>query len=107
MDYVACLNKKAYDDISKFVDDAVIHNGRELGASGYKQLIKDSFETYRWLHFNVGLLAVDEAEQTVASRLILKGTDPEARDVPTEHVFYKFRNRKIVEVWSLLDDFDS
>jgi predicted ester cyclase len=70
-------------------------------------MIADGYKTYQWLHFNVGLLVVDETQQTVASRLILKGTDPNATDVPREHVIYRFKHSKISEVWSMLEGFDS
>lgn len=106
MKYVACLNAKSYEDIAKFVNDDVVHNGKRLGVAGYTQLIKDSFETYPWLHFNIGMLVVDETQQTIAARLILKGTDPNATDVPREHIFYKFQHGKISEAWSMLDGFD-
>ena len=105
LEYVACLNAKSYHEISRFVTDGVIHNGKELGRGGYVQLIKDSFETYPWLHFNIEMLVVDEIQQTTAARIILKGTDPEATDVPREHIFYKFQDGKISEAWSMLDGF--
>ena len=106
MEYVACLNARSYENISRFVADNVIHNGKELGRAGYIQLIKDSFETYPWLHFNIGLLVVDQTQQTIAARIILKGTDPDATDAPREHIFYKFQDGKISEAWSMLDGFD-
>ncbi len=106
MEYIACLNAKSYDDISRFVGEGVVHNGRRLGIAGYTQLIKDSFETYSWLHFSIGMLVVDATQQTVAARVILKGTDSNAADVPREHIFYKFQDGKISEAWSMLEGFD-
>jgi predicted ester cyclase len=62
------------------------------------------------LYFNVGLLAVEEG--LVACRLEFDctpqreflGLQPNGKRVTfREHVFYRFREGKIAEVWSLID----
>jgi predicted ester cyclase len=103
MDYISSLNAKNYGQLSHYVHRDVVHNGKKLGVNGYRKLIQDSFESYTWLHFNVAMLVVDESQQSVASILVLKGSDPRAIGVPREHVFYSFQDGKISEVWSMLE----
>lgn len=106
LDYIGCLNAQDYGRLGLYVDDDAVHNGKRLGLDGYSRLIEDSFSTYSWLHFNVGILVVDEEKHLVSARLILRGTDPNATDVEREHVIYQFRDDKIAEVWSMLEGFE-
>ena len=106
-DYIACLNARNYDGVSRFVNKDAVHNGRQQGVTGYTQMIKESYESYPWLHFNIVMLVVDEKEESVASRLVLKGEGSAVWDGPRENVFYQFRDGKISEVWSMLEGFES
>jgi predicted ester cyclase len=109
-DYINCLNDKDYDKLPSFLAEDVEHNGKHLGSAGYVQLIKDSYAKYPWLHYNVALLAVDETDQIVSARLILRGDNYrqsfEPHDVEREHVWYHFVDGKIRRVLSMLDGFE-
>jgi predicted ester cyclase len=109
-DYIACLNARDYDKLVTFVDQNVEHNGNRLRSRGYVQLIKDSYAKYPWLHFNIALLVVDQGQEIVSARLLLRGDQSEEEemetDVEKENVFYQFRNGRITKVWSMLDGFE-
>ena len=106
MYYITCLNSQFYQALHNYMTEDIVHNGKRIGLAGFIQLIKGDRAKHEWLHFNVSMLVVDDAKQTVACRLILKGQDPEATDLPREHAFYQFRGGKITEVWSMLDGFE-
>ena len=109
-DYIACLNKRDWPKLGQFVDDEAIHNGRRVGLSGYLEMLERDSDEIPDLHFNIRMLISDPPY--IASRLGFdctpKGT---FLDLPvngkrvsfTEHVFYEFRQEKILEVWSVID----
>ena len=120
-DYIAALN---LDDASMrdeafglqpYIQDGVIHNGRVMTRNEYAHLIIDARLAINGMKFFIHLLTVDEAREQVAARLCLRGTlaspfldivpPPEGRDVEFyEHVFYQWRQGKIIEVWSVIDE---
>ena len=109
-DYIACLNRQDWPGLGRFVDDAVQHNGRAFGLSGYRAMLEKDFEEIPDLHFNIQLLVSDPP--FVASRLAFDcspkgkflGLDVDGKRVSfTENVFYEFRDGKIVSVWSVID----
>ncbi len=109
-DYIACLNAQDWPRLDRFVDDEVQHNGRRLGISGYREMLERDFLEIPDLHFDVQLLVCDPP--LVASRLRFDCT-PKARFLGlqvdgkrvsfAENVFYRFRRRRIAEVWSVID----
>jgi predicted ester cyclase len=108
--YIACLNRQDWLRLGEFVDDNVSHNGRQLGLSGYREMLERNFEEIPDLHFNIELLVCDA--HFVASRLAFDcspkgsflGLDVNGRKVSfAENVFYEFREGKIVDVWSVID----
>ena len=108
--YIACLNRQDWPKLGQFVDDRVTHNGRQIGLSGYRQMLERDFDEIPDLHFNIQLLVADTPY--VASRLAFdcspKGKfldlDVNGKRVSfTENVFYEFREQKIVQVWSVID----
>jgi predicted ester cyclase len=108
--YIACLNRHDWPRLGEFVDDHVCHNGRPIGLSGYRQMLERDFDEIADLHFDIQLLVADAS--CVASRLAFDcspkgkflGLDVNGRRVSfAENVFYEFRARKIVQVWSVLD----
>ncbi len=109
-DYIACLNAQDWPRLDQFVDDEVQHNGRRLGISGYREMLERDFLEIPDLHFDVQLLVCDPP--FVASRLRFECT-PKARFLGlqvdgkrvsfAENVFYRFRRRRIAEVWSVID----
>ncbi|MCG7600790.1 ester cyclase [Halomonas sp. McH1-25] len=109
-DYIACLNRQDWPNLSAFVDDDVHHNGRAIGLSGYREMLEKDFDAIPDLYFEIQLLIADL--QGVASRLgfhctpqgSFLGLPVNGRKVRfTENVFYTFKNGKIVQVWSIID----
>jgi predicted ester cyclase len=109
-DYIACLNRQDWPRLAQFVDDDVIHNGRLIGLSGYRDMLQRDFDDIPDLHFDIAMLVSDPPH--VASRLkfdctpkgMFLGLDVGGRRVTfSENVFYEFRGEKICEVWSVID----
>ncbi len=108
--YIACLNKQDWQNLQKFVANDVRHNGRAFGLAGYRAMLERDFEEIPDLHFDIELLVCEPAY--VASRLrfdcapkglFLSLPVNGRRVVFAENVFYRFRNGKIEEVWSVID----
>jgi predicted ester cyclase len=108
--YIACLNQQDWPKLEQFVDDNVSRNGRQLGLSGYRQMLERDFREIPDLHFNIQLLIADAPY--IASRLAFDctpkgkflGLDVNGKKVSfAENVFYEFRGGKIVQVWSAID----
>ena len=109
-DYIACLNQQDWPTLGQFVDDEVVHNGRRLGLSGYRQMLERDFHEIPDLHFSVRMLISEPPY--IASRLgfdctpqgTFLGLDVGGKRVSfAENVFYEFRSGKIREVWSVID----
>jgi predicted ester cyclase len=109
-DYIDCLNKQDWPNLGRFVGDDVSRNGQRLGLSGYRQMLEKDFREIPDLSFNIQLLIVDSPY--VASRLNFEcaprekflGLDVNGKRISfTENVFYRFKDRKIEEVWSVVD----
>ena len=109
-DYIACLNRQDWPALGQFVHDGVQHNGRPFGLSGYRAMLERDFREIPDLRFTIQLLVADPPH--VASRLAFDctpqgtflGLPVNGRRVSfTENVFYEFRDRKIVQVWSVID----
>lgn len=108
--YIAAIN--THSSLSPFVHEQVTHNGRRMTVSEYEAMIEASFDAAPDLYFNVKMLLA--TEDSVAARIWFDCT-PEKEFLgcqPTgkgkvvhfaEHVFYRFRDGKIEEVWSICD----
>ena len=109
-DYIACLNKQDWPKLGQFVHDEVIYNGRRVGLSGYLEMLERDFDEIPNLHFDVQLLVSDPPY--IASRLSFDCT-PKGKFLDlhvngmrvsfTENVIYEFRDKKIIQVWSIID----
>lgn len=108
--YLACLNQQAWPELARFVHDDVLRNGRRLGLSGYREMLERDFREIPDLRFEVQLLVSDPP--LLASRLAfdctpagnLLGLPVNGRRISfTENVFYRFREGKIEQVWSVID----
>ncbi|KAJ7141763.1 hypothetical protein C8R43DRAFT_587643 [Mycena crocata] len=111
--YIKQLNaqKTSDDDLAAFVHDSVTHNARQLTRSEYGAMIAASITGAPDLYFDVHTLVVDETQ--VASRIHFDctpvsefvGRQPTGGKVAFyEHVFYRFEEGRIREVWSFLDE---
>ncbi|MGJ4952273.1 ester cyclase [Bradyrhizobium sp. HKCCYLS20291] len=108
--YIVCLNAQAWPALGDFVHEHVVHNGRQLGLAGYRDMLIGNFADLPDLRFNIGLLVSDPPR--VASRLDFDCTPKSAflglanngrRIAFAEHVFYEFRDGRIAQVWSVID----
>ena len=108
--YLVCLNKHDWPDLGRFVHDDVVHNGRQIGLHGYREMLEKDFSEIPDLHFEIELLISDPPH--VASRLsfncapkgTLLGLQINGKRVSfAENVFYRYRDGKICQVWSVID----
>lgn len=108
--YIACLNEQDWGKLEQFVHDDVSYNGRQVGLLGYRKMLEKDFDEIPDLYFNIRLLVSNPPH--VASRLGFDCTPKgkflnlqiDGRKVSfTENVFYEFRERKIGQVWSVID----
>ncbi len=108
--YLACLNARDWERLGRYVADDVRRNGERMGLAGYRAMLEQDFRDIPDLTFEVALLAVDPP--LVACRLVFDctpsgtfmGLPVNGRNVSfAENVFYEFRDEKIIEVWSVID----
>ena len=94
----------------RFVCADVIHNGKSLGLSGYREMLEADVAAIPDLRFDADLIVVQD--DLLAGRLLFQctpqreflGFQPSGAQVSfTEHVFYRFRDAKIAQVWSAID----
>jgi predicted ester cyclase len=109
-DYIACLNKQDWSNLGQFVQDDVYYNDQPIGLSGYRKMLEKDFNEIPDLYFNIHLLVSDPPY--IASRLEFDctpngkflGLDVNRKRVSfAENVFYRFREKKIAQVWSIID----
>jgi predicted ester cyclase len=105
--YIACLNRQDWPNLHQFVADDARHNGRPFG---YRAMLERDFAEIPDLKFNIELLICDPPH--VASRLQFDcRPNGHFLDLPVngkrvnfaENVFYRFRDERIAEVWSVID----
>ncbi|TGS36375.1 ester cyclase [bacterium M00.F.Ca.ET.180.01.1.1] len=108
--YIACLNDQNWDNLGRFVGEEVQYNGETIGLSGYRRMLEGDFESIPDLRFNIELLVAEPPR--VAARLhfdchpkgVLFGLPVHGKRVSfAENVFYEFHDRRIREVWSVID----
>ena len=109
-DYIACLNDQDWTHLAQFVAHDVVHNGRQLGLSGYRAMLEKDFEDIPDLRFNIELMTCDPP--SIAARLSFDCTPKGEflglavngkRVAFSENVFYELLDRKIAQVWSVID----
>ena len=109
-EYIACLNSQRWDVLGEFVHDEVRYNGVKIGLSGYRDLLQSDFRQIPDLQFYIQIIACDPPQ--VAARLNFNCTPTGAfLGIPvngakisfSENVFYEFKERKIWNVWSVID----
>ena len=108
--YIECLNQQDWTNLEKFVHEGVCHNDRRLGVSGYRKMLERDFEEIPDLCFDIQLLVCEPPY--IACRLAFDCTPKgEFLGLPingkkvsfTENVFYRFHDKKIDGVWSVID----
>ena len=109
-DYIACLNERDWSHLAQFVAHDVVHNGRQLGLSGYRAMLEADVDGVPDLRFNIEMMTCDPP--SVAARLAFdctptgefQGLAVNGKRVSfTENVFYELHDRKIAQVWSAVD----
>lgn len=109
-EYLACLNRRDWASLGRYVHEEAHHNGRRLGVAGYRAMLERDVEEIPDLRFEAQLLVTDPAR--VAARLwfdctprgTFLGLPVNGRRVSfAENVFYELRDGRIAQVWSLLD----
>lgn len=108
--YIACLNQQDWDALGQFVDNEVHYNGQRVGLSGYREMLERDYRQIPDLQFNIRLLIAESDH--IAARLDFDctpigdflGLPVNGRRVRfSENVFYRLREGRIVEVWSVID----
>ena len=109
-DYIACLNRRDWAALGRFVADDACHNGRPFGLAGYRAMLERDVEEIPDLVFNVLLLVCEPPR--IACRLGFDctptgrflGLAVDGRQISfTENVIYEFQDGKIAQVWSVID----
>jgi predicted ester cyclase len=109
-DYLRCLNERRWSGLGEFVAGELTYNGRPMRLADYRAMLENDVAAIPDLQFHSELLLADG--HVVACRLYFRctpqqtflGFEPTGEQVSfAEHVFYRFENRRIVEVWSLID----
>jgi predicted ester cyclase len=108
--YIDALNNRLVADLGAFVHEALTYNGGPMTRFDYQNLIAGDIAAIPDLYFDIHLLVVDRDQ--VACRINFNctprgeflGLRPNGKAISfCEHVFYRLRDGKIYEVWSLLD----
>ncbi len=108
--YISCLNEQNWSELCQFVAEDVIHNGKRVGLSGYREMIEGNYCDIPDLHFKIELLTI--TPPYLASRLQFHctprvpflGLPIHGKQISfAENVFYEFREGRIREVWSVID----
>ncbi len=108
--YIDCLNKQNWNALGQFVDEDVRYNDTRVGLSGYREMLERDYRQIPGLQFHIRFLIAEP--EHIAARLDFNctpigefmGLPVNGRKVQfSENVFYRFREGRIVEVWSVID----
>jgi predicted ester cyclase len=108
--YISYLNNRRLDELDEFLYEELTYNGEPETRADYRARIAGDVAAIPDLYFDVHLIVVGGDQ--IACRLFYNctpqsewlGLQPNGKSISfAEHVFYKFRDGKIYEVWSLLD----
>ena len=108
--YISYLNNRRLDELDEFLHEELTYNGEPETRADYRERIAGDVAAIPDLYFDVHLIVVGGDQ--IACRLFYNctpqsewlGLQPTGKSISfAEHVFYKFRDGKIYEVWSLLD----
>jgi len=108
--YLACLNQRDWGSLGRYVHDDVVHNDRQVGLTGYREMLERDVRDIPDLRFDVDVVASDPP--FIASRIAFDCTPAGMflglpvhgrRILFAENVFYRFREGRIARVWSVID----
>ena len=109
--YIDCLNERRLDEADTFYCDELLYNGERISRAQWRRAaIEDSLKAMPDLQWHIRHLVIEG--EHVAARLADTGTlRAEWRGVrPSskparfgENVFYRFRDGRTDEVWSIVD----
>lgn len=99
--YFDGFKRREWSTVMAFAHPQVIHNDRSFTPLGYVQMIQDSLvDLPSDLEASLEMLVADDKTERVAARIRFDA--PSLGKASYEHVFYQFREDRIVQVWSLL-----
>lgn len=108
--YLACLNERRFDDLSQFVHNPVTHNDRTLSVGEFADLLRRDAAEIPDLHYAMERLVVQGDQVACRIRFdctpvgSFRGLPATGRPISfVEHVFYRFDEGRIAEIWSLID----
>lgn len=108
--YISCLNARDWARLGRFIDQAVIYNGRPIGLTGYQEMLQNQVLEIPDLRFEIEMLVTEPPD--LAARLRFDctpaanflGLPAQGRRITfCENVFYRFDDDRIAEVWSIVD----
>ena len=108
--YLQCLNERQWPRLGEFVADQLTYNGRPMTLRDYTDLLEADVDAIPDLQYRPELLLADDT--VVSCRLFFRctprrtflGFEPTGGQISfAEHVFYRFDDRRIAEVWSVID----
>ncbi|KAJ3828851.1 hypothetical protein EV361DRAFT_432254 [Lentinula raphanica] len=109
--YIDYLNERRTDDLHEFVHEELTYNDKPMTRMDYQNYIADDIARIPDLFFDIQHLLI--CGDSVACRIRFDCTpvnefrshSPNGQKISfVEHVFYRFEDGKIRQVWSLLDD---
>ncbi|MEA5360918.1 ester cyclase [Amycolatopsis sp., V23-08] len=108
--YLTCLNERRYGDLPEFAHDPVVHNGRSFAMAEFQGMLRRDAVEIPDLYYAIEQLVVQD--DRVACRIRFdctpaapfRGIEPSGRPISfAEHVFYRYRDGRIAEIWSMID----
>jgi len=113
LDYIAALNSTPMPSLAPFVEEDVIHNDKFLTREGYQDLIAFHKAQVPDLHFVPAMMIAQDNILAVRIEFnnvtpidgYLGHRNPDGRSISfCENVFYQFKDGKIEQVWSVVDE---
>jgi predicted ester cyclase len=108
--YIGYLNDRRVHDLGDFVCEQLAYNGQAMTRAQYQDMIAADIAAIPDLYFDVRLLVVEgdmiacRIEFNCTPQAEFLGLQPNGKRIAfAEHVFYRLREGKICEVWSLID----
>ena len=108
--YLDRLNNKRFEDLVDFVHDPVVHNGHTLTIADFQDLLRRDAAEIPDLYYAIEQLVVDDDQAACRIRFdctpakTFRGLPAAGQPISfVEHVFYRYRDGRIAQIWSLID----